>query len=643
MAKWSARTFRSAVAGRPQVTFDELDTMPKHIARDFGLVLDALLEDGWERHGISIPSLAPPLPWNRQERSFSFHLHAWEPLTFLLKGSCTVDDQAKRQRYFEASFAYALDWLNVFQVPVLKQKPERLLGKATEERHGMAWYDMAVGQRIYRLAFLLDTVCREPEYDDATVELLYKSLHFHHRLLAQDQFFVAHSNHGLYQALGQLAAAKRFLDVDHPSAPYFELAGRRLGELIQAHFSGDDVHLEHSPGYHYMLLGSLIGAQQTGLIESPHVLQRVRAMEEALTWMILPDFSIATFGDTDPRHMVRGARVAGRYRTPALQALISGGEIGVLPGPGVKGYRLAGYAFARLHQKGVTQEFGDAAYLAQMAGFHSRVHKHADHLSFIWYDKGRDILIDPGRYAYIGRTEPGTELHAQGFWYSDPKRIYCESTRAHNTVEVDGRSYPRWKVKPFGSALSYAAEEDGCAVFCCTATHLRAVRHRRVLVMEPGRFLLVLDWLFDRSGVEHDYRQWFHFASDWQVEAQGAGLCARHPGLGRQPLELRVACLADGQHLGPVVRGQEEPELLGWLSNKANSLVPTCCFHTQTRTSEPATLATLFVLGSRLEVDSGRTRFNRSLSAGRVAWSDERGTNELDLRQLMTAAGGEEQ
>jgi hypothetical protein len=635
---FDAKNFRNLVIQRPQVTFDELDTSPKHYALYFRENLDLILDNGWERYGIYLPTLEPPLPWNKFERSFSCHLHAWEPLSFLLKGSCTVDDLVCCKRYFKASFDYALDWINTFQIPVIDLEPSFLLEKEITESESFAWYDMAVGQRIYRLAYILDTVCRDSGYTDEIVEVLYNSLQFHHRLLSIENFFKVHSNHGLYQALGQLAASKRFADIDQTSASYFILATNRLSQLISEHFTIDNVHKEHSPGYHYMILGSLIGARQTDLITNQEISEHIKTMEKVLTWMIKPNYYIATLGDTDPRKMVvYTERLAQRFENQALQAIISKGKIGSYPRPGVCAYYSAGYAFARLFAPHVQPEFANASYFAQTAGFHSRVHKHADHLSFIWYDKNRDILIDPGRYAYAGRTERGSDLFNQGFWYSDPKRIYCETTRAHNTVEIDGKSFPR-KVKPFGSALLYAAEEDGCAVTYCEATHFRTIRHNRLLIMGPGRFLLVLDWLYDRSGTHHDYRQYFHFASEWNVLNENGMISAHHPGEETfPPLDMCVTSLIGTTTLSPVVRGQEEPDLLGWLSDKANSLIPTSCFHFHQYSNEPTSFATLFVFGRTLEVDSKMTRFNRSLSAGQVAWKDQQGSMLIQIQKPKVA------
>lgn len=631
---------RELVSSTPQVTFDELDTSPKHIALAFEAEMDGMLSDGWERDGVRMATLSPPVQWHGFNRSFLFHIHAWEPLTFLLKASCVVPDPEKQKRYFDASHAFAMDWLRKFQFPVLHREPAEVLAEADPDIP--AWYDMGVGQRICRLAFLLDGMCRDTRFPDDEVELVHQSLHFHHEMLLVDGFFKEHSNHGLYQALGQLAAAKRFMLVEERSASLFAIASERLSRLLDAHFTADNVHKEHSPGYHYMILGSLVGAEQTDLIRTD-ITGRVALMEEALAWMIQPDHCLTTFGDSDPRRMGRSTpstTLAERFLSPELRYIISQHLIGSEPRPGVKPYLDAGYAFARMYAPGVEPEFENASYLAQMAAFHSRVHKHADHLTFIWFDRGRDILVDPGRYAYAGRTEAGSDLFNQGFWYADPKRIYVESTRAHNCVEIDDRSYPRRNVKPWGSALRYAGEQDGLAVTDCDVVHERTIRHRRVLVMGPGHFLLVLDWLNDRTG-DHDYRQWFQFAPDWVVEGAAGGYRARIPArTPREPApgrdsaaedELSVFNLIDDNACAAPVRGQEEPRLQGWMSDAAYSLIPSTSICVEGLDRQMGRFATLFVFGGDAELDRAATRFNISLRTGSIAWRDGKGKHVLKL------------
>lgn len=643
---FDAPAFRKRVCSRPQVTFDELDTSPKHIAVNFEADLDAMLAHGWYRHGQHLKSLSPPLPWNEFDRSFSFHLHAWEPLSFLLKGSCTAISADKRALYYRVSRAFALDWIRNFQLPAYEVGPEVAVSATWAETAGFAWYDMAVGQRIYRLAFILDQECRSLESDDAVVDMVYRSLRFHNDALAVDSFFRAHSNHGLYQALGQLAASRRFMDIDEACESAYRLAAGRLKRVLNFHFTKDNVHKEHSPGYHWMILGSLIGAQQTDLIVDSTIKTRLAEMERVLSYMVKPNSCLATIGDTDPRSMAREPRfprqgvptsflLAGRFKTPELRAIQTLGHLGHYPVSGVNALYSAGYAFARLYAYDVEPSFANGSYLAQIAGFHSRVHKHADHLSFVWHDRNRDVLIDPGRYAYAGKTEPGTTLFEDGFWYSDPKRIYCESTRAHNCVEIDERNYQRNKVRPWGSALKYAGEQGGLAVTDCEITHFRAVRHRRHLIMAPGHFLLVLDWLHDRSGAVHDYRQWFHFDGPWHVEADNGLIRARHPGDDESvALHLTASSLIFGPTLGSVVRGQEQPALLGWQSDKPYSLTPSSCFRLELlRGSGPTSFVTLFTFGKRLEIDARATRFNASMKAGRATWVDDRGQHKVEIER----------
>ena len=59
---------------------------------------------------------------------------------------------------------------------------------------------------------------------------------------------------------------------------------------------------------------------------------------------------------------------------------------------------------------------------------------------------GRNLLIDSGRYTYK---------------YDHPYRQYVESTRAHNTVEIDGRDFSRRQADAFGSAIVAGGESAG--------------------------------------------------------------------------------------------------------------------------------------------------------------------------------------
>ena len=598
------------VAGRSLAPLEVLG-YPWHTSSEFKPRVEGMLAGRWEKAGCLVTDMRPPINFDGHARPHACDLHSWEPVGYALHAFDTFNDQ----RYLDLSLGYVFDWLDRYWLPVAHSTAPDHLDGLIADNATFAWYDMAVGRRIFRLAYILDVVSRDPASSDERLRHLWDALQFHHAVLARDHFFRAHSNHGIHQALGQLAAAWRFFHMPDTAAQY-ALARERSLQVLDAHFTSEGAHREHSPGYHYGLMVTFIGAAASGLLQDRQLAGRIAAMEDVLSWMITPALRLAALGDTDPKLMVRSIPFVSQLSNASLQFQMSNGKLGLEPPCGVKALAESGYVFARL------QGGRGPAYLAQTAAFHSAVHKHADHLSFVWYDGGSDILVDSGRYAYLGRTEAGSELFDQGFWYSDPKRIYVESTRAHNCVELDDRSYPRRNVRRWGSALRYAGEQDGCLVTDCEVTHFRYVRHRRVLVMFPGRFLFVLDFLNDRTSV-HDYRQWFQFAPEWDVGTlkDGRGAVARHKG----GASLAITSLIPDTGVMAPIRGQEAPRLQGWTSDTANSLIPCTSLSIEATNRQMARFATLFAFGEAVAVDWSATAFNSSLRKGVVQWADGEG------------------
>jgi Heparinase II/III-like protein/Heparinase II/III N-terminus len=630
-----------AVRARKLAPFEytEIKVRPSKI--DAVAQADKLLSEGHSLAGDTIPTLVPPLRWSGFQRSFEFHLHAFQPIKILL----VAYDLTQEPRYLEHAKAFALDWIQ-------QNSPEPNLGNikksvaaALADDHPSRWYDMAIAQRLQVLAYLFDASAHMAGQNSGDLHAYASQIILHHAVLSNNKIFASGTNHGFFQAISQFTAARRLPELD-AGANYANLARQRLIGMLSSQFASDQVHKEHSPGYHYMMCVTLANAACSGAFDS-ELLSSFKGYEISLSEMFKPNFSIATIGDTDPRHLASEVRDPSFFSDENCRYIASAGEIGLSPAPHVNPYYDSGYAFARLYAPDVEPLFKNASYLAQIAAFHSRVHKHADHLSFIWYDRGRDILIDPGRYAYTARNAVGSALFEHGFWYSDPKRIYVESTRAHNCVEIDGQSYPRKDVKPFGSALRYAGEQDGLAVTVCEVRHPRGIRHRRVLVMGPGRFLLALDFLHDRLQ-HHDYRQWFQFAPDWQLESRADGVSALTSASdGMEPAALRVFNLLDENTIGRPVRGQETPHLQGWHSDAANSLKPSASLAVEALDRKMGRFATLFVLDEGARIEKDATRFNATLRHGAVSWTDRHGSHVLILSldeggNVQTLLGGPE-
>ena len=616
-------TIQNSVTSRPFHPFEYTEIKPKPNTKQAQKASDKILRNGFRLADDSVDSIAPPMRWDGYKRSFEFHLHAFLPLKRIL----VAYDRTGDQKYLEASTAYALDWIAQNSGRDTKGSIKSDVAAAFADKHNSRWYDMAVGQRLQVLAYLFDANAHLESTDQDVLAVLAFQIELHHEILSSDKIFKAHNNHGFFQALGQYAAARRLPELD-PEHRFVTLARTRLIDMVEKQFTPDRVHIEHSPGYHYMVSVTLINAVRSGVLEDD-LAERFKSYEHVLVDMIKPDGHIVSLGDTDPKHLADDGANHNFFTDPELQYILENGALGVMPSPKVKGYFDGGYAFARLHADNVEPTFQNYSYLAQTAAFHSRAHKHADHMSFVWHDRGQDILVDPARYAYAGKSPVGSKLHNQGFWYSDPKRVYVESTRAHNCVEIDGENYARRWSKPFGSALHLAENQSGLAVTDCKIVHSRRIAHRRILIMNPGKFLICLDWLHDRL-FGRNYKQWFQFAPHWNVQMSGAEAIATS-----ETDQVGIHNLIQENSIGAIIRGQTEPELQGWVSDAANSLIPSSSISVLAPKAKIGRFATMFSLDQNLIIDPKLTRFNASMRKGQIVYADR----DHSRKKLMISLG----
>ncbi|SFQ13225.1 heparinase II/III family protein [Nitratireductor indicus] len=621
----SINFFSRLIATYPLRPFEQLDERPSVPGPALTKKVERLIKEGWSRDGIDNVPLSPPLPWDQHNRSFSFHIHAWEPISRIL----TAYEDKKDEKFIKVCIAFCDDWIEKFQKPLLSGRNiDTSVEKALNNNDTMAWYDMAVGQRIQRFSYLADILIRSTDTTLEEKDILLKTLVFHHELLSRDDFFISHNNHGFYQAVGQLASASRFAMLPGFSA-YIEKANYRLEEMLKKSFFDSGPHKEHSPAYHSMVLGSVIGAREAGLISHGNLEETLIRAEEALGWMIQPDGSLVPFGDTSPTINAYLPQQVSHFRNADLKNLLTGSNRTENIPTGLKSYKEAGYVFAREINKNSTNNF---SYLSQISAFHSRVHKHADHLNFVWHDLGVNIFTDPGRYGYVGKTKLGDDLSNQGFYYSDPRRIYVEKTRAHNCVEIDGKDHQRKGAKPFGSALQFADTVAGLWITLSEVRHPTQIRHFRLLVCNPGHFIVVADWLKDGNDKHHDFRQWFQLAPGWHATLTATNTIHAHHDASH--LDLVGMALADG-NAGSPIQGQTEPDIQGWISDDHLSLVPATSLYWEVKDRPWTTFATIFSLSGNLDIK--HSSISKSFTIISTNWIDDKGEHDLRIhRDSMT-------
>jgi hypothetical protein len=175
------------------------------------------------------------------------------------------------------------------------------------------------------------------------------------------------------------------------------------------------------------------------------------------------------------------------------------------------GYYLLGTTFDTPDEVRLLVDAGPLGYLSIAA------HGHADALAFTLNVGDREILVDPGTYAY----------------HTDPEwRRYFRSTLAHNTVGIDEQDqsvqtgnfmwsdHARARCIEFdagGDLQRFVGEHHGYGRLEDPVTH------RREITFDAQRQVIeVIDTL--RCEGEHRARRSWHFAEDCQVERVGNGL-----------------------------------------------------------------------------------------------------------------------
>src|SRR5690606_872956 len=144
--------------------------------------------------------------------------------------------------------------------------------------------------------------------------------------------------------------------------------------------------------------------------------------------------------------------------------LCTAGQQGEAPEEDLAWFPESGYAIVRNDWN--TRPLSEQLFLFLNGAFHSQAHRHADDLSILWYDRGRPILVDSGKYSYN----------------RDSWRDYVRSTRAHNTVEIDGEDYSIRRKDAYGSALKGYQRFGNAFLLVAETRHAHVgVNHKRVV------------------------------------------------------------------------------------------------------------------------------------------------------------------
>lgn len=502
--------------------------------------------------------LQSPFNWDGADgavRNTEYKLQSWQ----MIDAQIVAAASGQETPHLDIAYKIALDWIDTF------------IFKSTIK--GFVWYDMAVGQRATKIAYLLHKALINGADEEIVIPLVVAA-DIHMIELMQKDRIAVHSNHGLFQMSGLLALAS-----SHPGLRYSErcktLSQRFIHKMLKNHFTSDGLHKEHSPEYHIFMTNYLSQLIETEWLSEDHELTELARLSLSTTeWLVQPDNHILPIGDS--KNIPASQRL--RYSPNPTKAT-------------VKGFFYGGLGVSRM----LNDEGQPVEQLTLSTQFHSRQHKHADDLSFHLSSAGEQLFVDGGTYSYN---------------YDTKERKYVESTRAHNAVEIDGLNTSRFKCDTYGSGLDIAESAGRLAVLSGKVHHLALnnseipynsytstdrkkvnITHRRILVHDPGRFIVVVDLLDSKN--QHQYVQWFHLHPKFSMISDGDGCFTVVCDDDKKSAQIQLLSDVDETL---IIKGQEEPYLQGWTCLNGTQLEPSTAIGFKHK-SESTSIASVIHLG----------------------------------------------
>ena len=445
----------------------------------------------------------------------------------------------------------------------------------------------------------------------------------HASLLMMPQMAIGDGNHAVRQCLALLSAAVALPDFAD-AEKWRRAALSRLQLHLQETLAPDGVWLEHSPTYHFYVLGMLLlmlailERAETGEPAPEFLTDAASSMLPFAAHVLLPDTTVPPIGDSMQkkwgyqRYLQTIEQLSGgaQYLYAA-----SGGEIGVPPTELDGIFEPSGWMIMRDRRLSAS---GEGTYINFHATMHSLRHKQADDLSFIVYARKRDWIVDAGKYNYE---------HADAF-----RNHFRNDVAAHNSYTVDGRSYElRGGSDHGGVGIRATLSTPDIAAAVGVNEYYRGARVKRTIVFVRDRGLVVLiDELHASS--EAMWRSHLHLAHDLRVIQDDVRVTGHAPD-GSGCIDI----LTDAQVFSKpeIVIGRTDPPL-GWASPKWGEKVPAPVLVFEAQRKSAMAVTALLIRGDHEAPLRSVVPIDVSPRAGRFEIRIGEVTGALDVQWMPT-------
>ena len=336
------------------------------------------------------------------------------------------------------------------------------------------------------------------------------------------------------------------------AAEWRATAVERMVRELREQVYPDGAQMELTPHYHGGCMSSFYDslslAKRHDVLLPADFLGQLEKMFDYALYLAKPDGYTPMLNDSDHddyrRWFERGAELFGRQD---MRYRATEGAEGEAPRHTSYVFPFAGFYVMR---SGWDRE---ARYLLFEAGPYGLGHQHEDKLQIDVHAYGRSLLMDPGRYTYVG----------------GPWRRYFVGTESHCSVTVDGKGQNRratdrslWTVREPNDNVWISNETFDFAAGSYTDGYGPGsqVIHVRKVLFVKDRYWIVSDRLFDEGAVrEHEFASQFQFGNAG-VTVDEARVAWSH----NEDANLLVLPAVPDQFAVDVVEGQTDPPR-GWI------------------------------------------------------------------------------
>lgn len=550
---------------------------------------NALLEGRFTFYRIEgrVPSLAHGgLDWTyqgpNQDREWAWALNRHRHLRILLDAY----ERSGDTRYVKAIDAHLRDWVLHSPYP-------------GEKSNTAQWRGLEAALRIRPWAESFARLQHVPELTPATRLLMLASLPDHAHYLKK---FHASRDNWLTMEMNALALLATTWPEYRNAKAWLAYAGEKLTPQIHEQVYPDGAQTELTSHYHRVAARNFQEFADTldavGHPVKEDFLIRLESMWNYLACTMKPDGTGLLNNDSDLDHNAPVVLdMIKRYERSDWAWIATMGAQGIPPetGPSVM-FPWAGHAVMR------TGWDSDAWHVFVDVGPLGTAHVHHDKLHLSLYAYGRDLLVDSGRYTYVG----------------GPWRRYFTGSSAHNVLLVDGAGQ-----RPYTGMADAPLDAESW----CFSPHFDFVRgvfdggyigvndtvqHERIVLRKgpapihirngtslpegwectaPGTqaYLVVADLVTCQSA--HDITALWHFHPECTVQQEQGHVVTVDEDKGN----LRIIPAKEHSYELDLVSGRDAPDILGWYSPVYNVKMKTTAAVYTTRIEENALLVWLLL------------------------------------------------